>query len=678
MKRTATVAELGADSLIDIKPAVHLCCGGASPIIDVTDIATNNCSYFRDGLLIASDVTAIRMCLHSDNVRCGTTHANVTVYIIKYAPSVVSHALTTADCDYICRIMTNDIECGETDPAINWPAVFAFFDYIGLDGCIMHYITGKVYAMMIPHLATNFDFVIATMLELFRYEKTRPESLVKAFAQHVCELWPIPTDLLKQYKKEPDIPVFDATAVAANVQRRHDVATALMQNHKYGVNAAAQATCPIYHLYNSTTFHDIGLPAVIVSHLAPDRVVVAGGAALRANYPSNASFPTLGSKSDIDVFVLRNVDQMDTMRAIATSLERDGYLMYRFTSSILVFRKTNELPIQLIMSSATTTRDLLDGFDLITVRFALDGMHLIGPFQAFRDANAHKTSGGTFTPIPIPRIKKMLMKGFGMFPDFEANIRNLYGEHQGLVITDADAMTFRDGDSKSADAKNIDVAMTLQQLDDAEVTSPMICFSNYHRINSDNTTCVVKDWRELDADSLNVCTTTAQQVFTTTAQPVFTQINYVTTLQGIQQTEFGILPLIELDAYTLPLAWGRFTKYGQTFRAQIMHHADVAAFADIEQSIVVRFGGPANWQFIGTRQFPDIHIRASNDLRLVINGVLVPACEKVWTKIPDPAILSIVAVPVAVHRYIWNRYSRNRNEKISVKWQAVAISAYVS
>lgn len=648
MKRSAPPLLNDADDDADggeCKKTVLLC-NNSETSIDITANATLHCDFFKRGIFETDDGHNInfRICLHTDACVHHERDDEIGVHVVRYDATVLSRT----DQDNIIYIFSfPSFYTGATvdgwSLASNLASTLRFFDFVLVPPWRVKNLLRLISDKMIHTL--NFgcvDDAIATMNQLFELPGCDDEQLSSTIIESILHNYPLPTDALTAKLETPNRPIMTTVQVDASIARRQLLATMIVDKARLRISLPLvdAITDPMYHFYQ-TAVYPRHLPAVVMDALAKDQVVVAGGAAMREHPSATHDYPRQGAKSDIDLYVLQAPDGHQEYRIaqIARRLFVDGYTARRFQSSIIEFHKSGDLPIQLIKSGAKTTRELIDGFDLIAVRCAIDETQITCTFQTFCDIETRSLRGGTFVPTSLTRMKKMLFKGFYLTDAFgELN------HHNPLTITieEHDAFSTASvecGEGKSSDI--VDASRVIGGMLQLEEPLTLLYTSNYTQrpddsLQEESVNCKVYDWKQQHIGQpgfLKIHPNTGGE------RPLDgVQIINTLNIQDIDITGHAGLLLLDPNAgaITLPLCW---TRFGNVF--QIVHDSEAVLFDSIVASAFQEFG---HFEPIRKRRYPDLFARRTDATRLYINGVRTTEnCG-----IPILGIARITAVPYAI------------------------------
>ena len=166
------------------------------------------------------------------------------------------------------------------------------------------------------------------------------------------------------------------------------------------------------------------IPENLVQFLAPNKVVLAGGAISQMKTPWTNVLPS----SDLDVFVL-NGDKNMTLAIVSSFDEREYFACKSSASVVTLIPKINcKKVVQVILHEATSTKDLLETFDICGLKIAFDNMHLVYPFVAISDWEERKITSCNCVISPR-RFLKMYLKGYKISQTAKEYMGKMLGEN---------------------------------------------------------------------------------------------------------------------------------------------------------------------------------------------------------------------------------------------------------
>ena len=156
----------------------------------------------------------------------------------------------------------------------------------------------------------------------------------------------------------------------------------------------------------------LGISKQMLNFLQPNRVIVAGGSVVKLFCP----WSKFQLSSDIDIFILssvKNTERDIILYDMCEVLKKSGRLICFSGKSVITAVGTyGQRRVQIIISPAISTYDLLQRFDMNLLKSAYDGKQLTRLCSAHYDHATHKCSNGKFSSILPIRLAKVAIKGF--------------------------------------------------------------------------------------------------------------------------------------------------------------------------------------------------------------------------------------------------------------------------
>ena len=178
------------------------------------------------------------------------------------------------------------------------------------------------------------------------------------------------------------------------------------------------------------------VPNNIMSFLEPNKVVIAGGSMTQLKTPWANVLPS----SDIDVFVL-NSDKIKAM-AIVSSFDIMEYFACRSSSSVvtLIPKIVGKKVVQIILHEITSTKGLLETFDIYSLKIAFDSQYFVYPFVAISDWE-ERTITSCNCIIEPRRFLKMYLKGYNVSQNAKEYMGKMLDKH-GMWPIDEEVITY--------------------------------------------------------------------------------------------------------------------------------------------------------------------------------------------------------------------------------------------
>jgi hypothetical protein len=563
-------------------------CAGLGQQANISQGARKHCAYFHTGYDASADgYTISRICVHEGD--CGIAGCLQITYDVS--------PLTRADLNALAAILSS--ETHEYDHVSrllcvsNVEQVCRFLDYFMYDAdqlaIIMIYTMNYVLDRMTEILHAG-EGNLAVVVSQYYCLQALLYNAASDMSRHICNVFPIPSDalLLPQVSQSVTLdPDFQR-----KIDARQRLADALLNSEAPSsignkIHAATSVSSVIYHYHEvKCDTSVIPLPSEVTQLLTQDRIVVAGGAAMRMHPLATSKLPLQLAQADIDIYVLAHDEQLATVGTVAKALICAGYTMSRLGSSVLVFRQANRLPIQVIMAVYENTRALLDMFDFTAVRCAFDGERYLCSFQTWSDFYHGRMGGSTWSPISYERFAKMTEKGFLPAP--------------GVLLPHP----------RSDPSHVVEVPTTLWDFDGTVECTRLVPLRTNDYL-SDSIT--VHPWTQLAQGASAAIPTRG--------------LNDRNVIQGAKY-------LVCSRAYRMPLCRALL------FSVQMIHHCDVESFLGQMHDFAKEF---VQINTCRPRRYPGNINMTMIDAVLYINGVRSDGQD-----VPKNAILSIVAAPYLV------------------------------
>lgn len=165
----------------------------------------------------------------------------------------------------------------------------------------------------------------------------------------------------------------------------------------------------------------LNIPAAMMTELDPLGCMIAGGAAVFAAAPENASqWPLLLSSSSVEIAIF-GPGATTKIEALAKILTNEGYTLYNEKGSAVataICMHGQRRTIQLIYYKADTISAVLDTFDLHFCMVAHDGLQGYVTAAA-RGALQTMTASTNLQPVNPSRFAKAKVQGLRLLPDVE-------------------------------------------------------------------------------------------------------------------------------------------------------------------------------------------------------------------------------------------------------------------
>ena len=173
----------------------------------------------------------------------------------------------------------------------------------------------------------------------------------------------------------------------------------------------------------------LGATLALMDILSDETCVIAGGAACHLAHPD---IP-LQEYSDVDIFVFDRAEpiaKLDTIAKLIQILQDDGYTLCSMGPSIIAaLGPINKRQIQIILTRAQTTHELIKRFDLDYIKIAYNGARILTTAGAERDCLT-KICHGSFILVTPMRLMKAKLKGMTLDADGEELLsRNADQQH---------------------------------------------------------------------------------------------------------------------------------------------------------------------------------------------------------------------------------------------------------
>ena len=184
------------------------------------------------------------------------------------------------------------------------------------------------------------------------------------------------------------------------------------------------------------------LPANIIGFLKPNEVVVAGGFIAQIKTPWAEVLPS----SDIDVFVLQN--NKKKLDEIIANVNVTEYIVCKSSKSVIMLipKLLEHMVIQIILHDAQSTKELLETFDITSLKIAFDSQYLVYPYVAVRDWQERIITPNNCVIMP-KRFLKMYLKGYKISNEAKEYVGKALGQNGTWppapdVIDDVRDMTY--------------------------------------------------------------------------------------------------------------------------------------------------------------------------------------------------------------------------------------------
>jgi hypothetical protein len=651
MKRSSQVSGLDEGKETKELPIKIYICAGRT-IFDMTDFLTNHSGMMRDGYLCSVDAKSCRVCVHSDSI----THTDDPETCFTYDRFVCGFMELETAIDIMKGKNFNMKDLKDLDI----PIIFEFFDYLVIDKNIIDDFSSKARAIILGAFLRNdvsstyLHLLTRTLIRLL--EKSTDVCAVKDFGFIIRSRHHIDSDYLRSEfmgiltsrghhdpitETNHDYITQTKDVYEAHVAIRHLIAMTCMEDigvygqiSKTRIAMIHEIACDEYTFYfdtesNATYFSDLECPSSMFTFLAKDKVIIAGGAALK-RHPLVRSWITHIPGSDVDFFLLKNSTQHETATKMATELvNTHGYSMTLLGSSVLCFRHVCWITVQLIFSGCSTTEKLLDTFDLTATKVALDGERLICPFATNKQLFDRAIPKGSFSPLTGPRIQKMVDKGFQISPALQT------------VLTAYKSAGINETKSTETDLKICDIMSS-----HPEKRMQILKVADYMSLNPSvkQELCCVEDIDRIVDDKVLTVDQVELDFFNRGYHPIL-------TLENIRIPRFIsnlFLPLKSDYVFKLPMSWSVFTA-SKMSRIQVVDPSDYFKFCELRKKVFEKFGADEE-QMLQNEKFQNIAVKTDLNTELYINGVQdalfnIPGSGLMYrsSSIPDPALMYVTA-----------------------------------
>lgn len=151
----------------------------------------------------------------------------------------------------------------------------------------------------------------------------------------------------------------------------------------------------------------LGISYQIIDVLCDD-IVIAGGATAYMGRPDSL----WDMSCDVDIFVMDIVNNMDKVKKIIKILKKEKYIICSSGCSVLTaIGSYGKRRIQIIASTASTSNDLINKFDMNYTKSYYDGTSLSSTYSALYDWK-HKICTQSNTHVMPKRLIRASIKGF--------------------------------------------------------------------------------------------------------------------------------------------------------------------------------------------------------------------------------------------------------------------------
>jgi hypothetical protein len=174
---------------------------------------------------------------------------------------------------------------------------------------------------------------------------------------------------------------------------------------------------------DETVAESLGLSNNIMDYISPGRVVIAGGAAMYLGCPTSL----WDLSCDVDIFILDVDHPTDIVMDIVITLQKEGYIVCQYGSSVLTaIGNYGKRRIQIIKSTARTPYELIRKFDMNIIKVFYDGF-LNCTYSAIQDWSDKKCRNLSITPIKALRLARAFLKGFDLCYNTKKYLNNTIG-----------------------------------------------------------------------------------------------------------------------------------------------------------------------------------------------------------------------------------------------------------